>query len=66
MFIGSYKGADNMGNIKGINRNTLKVISKYKTNGDTFQEILQRTMNNKKIDNYRIIVKESLKDEQNL
>ncbi len=55
-----------MGNIKEINQNMLKVINKYKINGETFQEILQRTINNKKIDNYRIIAKESLKDEQNL
>lgn len=66
MFIGSYKGADNMSNVKKINQSPLKVINKYKTSGEEFQEILQRTINNKKINNYRIIAKESLTDEQDL
>ncbi len=66
MFIGSYKGADNMSNIKEINQNMLKVINRYKINGETLQEILQRTINNKKIDNYRIIAKERLTNEQDL
>lgn len=66
MFIGFYKGANNMSNVKEINQSPLKVINKYKTNGETFQKILQRTINNKKINNYRIIAKEILRDEQNL
>lgn len=55
-----------MGKNVKTNRNTLKVISKYKTNGEAFQEILQRTITNKKIKNYRIIAKEMVTDEPNL
>lgn len=51
---------------KNKEKNPIKVINKYKTNGEGFQEVLQRTINNKKINNYRIIVKERLTDEQDL
>ena len=47
-------------------KNPPTVINKYKNNGEDFQVVLQRTIQNKKINNYRIIAKESLTDEQNL
>lgn len=49
-----------------VKQNTLKVINKYKNNGEDFQVVLQRTLQNKKINNYRIIAKERFTDEQNL
>ncbi|MDO5397996.1 MAG: hypothetical protein Q4G33_08685 [bacterium] len=55
-----------MVNVKAINQNTLKVINKYKTNGEEFQKVLKYTINNRKINHYRIIVKERMADEQNL
>ena len=66
ILIGSYKGADYMSKDIEVKQNTLKVINKYKNNGEDFQVVLQRTLQNKKINNYRIIAKERFTDEQNL
>ncbi len=47
-------------------KNPPTVINKYKNNGEDFQVVLQRTLQKKKINNYRIIAKERLTDEQDL
>lgn len=66
ILIGSYKGADYMSKDIEIKQNSPKAINKYKNNGEDFQVILQRTLQNKKINNYRIIAKERIDNEQKL